>query len=160
MTEDTRTCRVCSEVKPLTIAYFQKNKAENWFYLTCKACDAQQRRERYNSDPAWRALQVMYSMETKISRAYPAAWSGSVARAGAEKLLAVTRCAYCETPNDGVQSFCLDHHMPLALGGQHSLDNLWPCCEPCNRAKHDMPPHAFKAWMDALVFRLAWLKAQ
>lgn len=40
-------------------------------------------------------------------------------------------CWYCHT---GAFSE-LDHHVPVAAGGHHTLNNCRPSCTPCNRAK-------------------------
>lgn len=39
-------------------------------------------------------------------------------------------CAYCSTPADS-----WDHVIPMSWGGPNTLDNLVPCCRPCNRRK-------------------------
>lgn len=46
-------------------------------------------------------------------------------------------CVYCqERPAEH-----LDHFVPLALGGEHSLTNAtWPACAPCNLRKRDKHP--------------------
>lgn len=46
-------------------------------------------------------------------------------------------CVYCqERPAEH-----LDHFVPLALGGEHSLTNAtWPACAPCNFRKQDKHP--------------------
>lgn len=162
MSEDTRTCKTCGQTKPIGDyrVVGQKRYGGTYHDLQCRACMREARRARYHSDPEARALQIMYSIEAFIKRKHADSWHGSLVREGAAKLLAAKRCSYCETPNDGTFVFSLDHYVPLALGGAHTLDNLRPCCEPCNRAKHDLPPEVFRAWMDGLLFRLAWLRAQ
>ena len=152
MNEITRVCKACGRDKPLT-AYYRASQAASYYSHDCRACRSTHKRSQYNSDPQYRALQVMYSIETLIKRKYPEAWTGSLAAAGAAHLLSATHCTYCGTPNNGTWTFSLDHHVPLALGGTHSLDNLRPCCEPCNRAKHDMPPAIFTQWMAELIQR-------
>lgn len=67
--------------------------------------------------------------------------------AAADKLLAATYCEYCAQANDGTVVFVLDHIVPLALGGPHTLENLTPACEVCNRAKKDMHPDHYRAWL-------------
>ena len=39
-------------------------------------------------------------------------------------------CNYCDKPADTV-----DHIVALMNGGDHSLDNLQPCCAQCNNKK-------------------------
>ena len=41
------------------------------------------------------------------------------------------RCAYC--PDGRFEE--LDHHVPLAQGGHHSLANVRPSCSACNAKK-------------------------
>lgn len=41
-------------------------------------------------------------------------------------------CTYCDAQNLPLQC---DHIIPVALGGNHSDENLVTACEPCNRAK-------------------------
>lgn len=50
------------------------------------------------------------------------------------RILALYRssCAYCETPLSVPH---WDHVVPLALGGTHSVGNLLPSCEDCNKSK-------------------------
>jgi len=166
MTDDTRTCKVCGETKPLTDEFYKgrdtnyKGKITRYFPHECRACHTIWQREQYNVNPKTRARQLMLSTEQYVQKRFPAAWHGTIAPAAALKLLAATHCSYCGVPASDIWGFSLDHHVPLALGGAHSLDNLYPCCEPCNRAKHDMAPQDFKRWMDGLVGRLAWLRAQ
>jgi 5-methylcytosine-specific restriction endonuclease McrA len=42
------------------------------------------------------------------------------------------RCAYC-TPGDFES---LDHFVPVAAGGPHTLDNVRPSCRSCNSTKY------------------------
>ena len=154
MQEDNRTCRTCKRTMPVT--HFHLNKVERsraYYTARCRKCIALENRTAYHSDPEFRALQVMRSMENWVKNRYPEALTRSIVKAGAVKLLDATECTYCGTPNDGKWTFSLDHHTPLSLGGTHSLDNLTPCCEPCNRAKHDMPPTEFTQWMQELIQR-------
>ena len=40
------------------------------------------------------------------------------------------RCAYCLKPADE-----MDHFRPLEAGGEHTIDNVVPCCASCNPKK-------------------------
>lgn len=46
------------------------------------------------------------------------------------------RCWYCETVLL-VDSFHVDHVIPLAAGGEHTFENVVPSCRSCNSAKRD-----------------------
>lgn len=46
------------------------------------------------------------------------------------------QCVYCHGPYQE-----LDHLVPLARGGPHSIDNLVPSCRSCNRRKQRRLPH-------------------
>lgn len=43
-------------------------------------------------------------------------------------------CAYCHTR----APLTLDHVVPLARGGRHSIGNALPACGPCNSSKKDL----------------------
>lgn len=52
-------------------------------------------------------------------------------------------CPYCDVDlNEDNRHF--DHKEPLVRGGPHTLSNLIPCCEPCNRRKRATP---FREWL-------------
>lgn len=46
------------------------------------------------------------------------------------------RCQSCgQSPADDGIKLQIDHRRPHSLGGATEIENLWPLCEPCNRAK-------------------------
>ncbi len=49
-------------------------------------------------------------------------------------------CAYCGTPCES-----WDHVMPLSRGGPNTLDNIVPCCWPCNSDKKHRTPEEWFA---------------
>lgn len=49
-------------------------------------------------------------------------------------------CAVCKTVLD---SYEIDHVVPLALGGKHEFSNLQMLCQHCNRTKSAKDPIAF-----------------
>jgi len=55
------------------------------------------------------------------------------------------RCAYCgeRAPLE------VDHRVPLARGGNNSIDNILPACGRCNRRKHAMSEREFRARLAA-----------
>lgn len=42
-------------------------------------------------------------------------------------------CFYC----GAIEPITLDHVVPIALGGRHSIGNIVPACRPCNTSKKD-----------------------
>lgn len=59
------------------------------------------------------------------------------------------RCFKCGTPErasklaSGPPVLCIDHHVPMALGGHFQAGNLVALCRQCNEAKLDLPPDQF-----------------
>lgn len=50
------------------------------------------------------------------------------------------RCAYCAIE---LAKVTIDHVIPLAKGGCHSIDNLVPACRSCNSSKSDRDAHTW-----------------
>lgn len=48
------------------------------------------------------------------------------------------RCAYCHAP---LHRATQDHVVPLATGGNHTMDNIVPCCRQCNASKLNKSLH-------------------
>jgi len=59
------------------------------------------------------------------------------------------KCFKCGRPEKPVPEFdkppvlCIDHHVPMALGGHLVPGNLVALCRECNHRKLDRPPEAF-----------------
>jgi 5-methylcytosine-specific restriction endonuclease McrA len=51
-------------------------------------------------------------------------------------------CYYCQQKTD-THKIHFDHIIPLAKGGQHSVENLCVSCAKCNLTKHDRTPQAW-----------------
>ena len=45
------------------------------------------------------------------------------------------RCAYCNTTGSNLEK---DHVIPVSRGGSDKIENIVPCCLPCNRRKSAM----------------------
>ena len=91
---------------------------------TCEECDPVDNRERkraqqWLSDYRFRSL--MYGIWPVWELVTP---GDLIARYG-------DRCVDCS----GGKFEVPDHRVPVAAGGHHVIDNLAPCCVPCNRRK-------------------------
>ena len=56
------------------------------------------------------------------------------------------KCGQLETylpATAGSKLLCIDHHVPMALGGHLVPGNLVSLCRPCNGQKLDLPPETF-----------------
>lgn len=148
-----RTCRVCGEFKAFEefARTAGKDPQGNHYRLhTCKKCRAERQREAYRNDPIFRAKQLAsaFNCNARVKHLPKIDRQGII-----NLILGATECAYCKHPNDGSVAFAVDHRMPLSLGGLHALENLAACCEPCNRAKHDMHPDDYVSWLRGVVGR-------
>jgi 5-methylcytosine-specific restriction endonuclease McrA len=67
---------------------------------------------------------------------------GKVSTNIVKKLLTLQRmkCAVCK---GALKEYHLDHHIPLALGGEHADSNMQLLCPPCNLAKSAKHPIDF-----------------
>jgi 5-methylcytosine-specific restriction endonuclease McrA len=59
-------------------------------------------------------------------------WSTTVRERVLERFGGI--CQMCKRSTDE-RGFDLDHHIPLAIGGEDVEDNLRPLCVPCHRLK-------------------------
>lgn len=65
------------------------------------------------------------------------------------------QCPYCVAigrPANIItlSNYVWDHRVPVTHGGGHTLDNLFPCCEDCNRCKGSLSYDFFITLMGAL----------
>lgn len=67
-------------------------------------------------------------------------------------ILSASTCAYCRGPLDTF-GCAVDHIIPLARTGPHTLENLTVACQPCNRAKGDLLESEFRSWLAGIVAR-------
>jgi 5-methylcytosine-specific restriction endonuclease McrA len=56
------------------------------------------------------------------------------------------KCGIKEKPHSEIGKpsvLCIDHHIPMILGGHLVPGNLVALCRSCNNKKHDLPPEEF-----------------
>lgn len=128
-------------------------RAPGYYHALCPACKREAARAKYHGNAEARAQHLAAVVGHLVRRRFPEADTGLSNAVYAGALLQAKACTYCGQPNDGTHPFNLDHRVALTLGGRHELANLEPCCEPCNRAKRDMPAGEYRAWLAGVVER-------
>ena len=53
-------------------------------------------------------------------------------------------CWYCGLKLNPWLTFSVDHFCPVRLGGSDDIENLVPCCRPCNARKRDKTIDEFR----------------
>ena len=98
----------------------------------------QKRLARYQSDPTLRLYHREKSKRRKalIKERHAIQVRAKDIRA---RFAEFDGCAYCGSHGD----MHMDHFIPLALGGTHTLDNLIPACPRCNYSKRDNDPETW-----------------
>ena len=107
-------------------------------------------RALYHKDPsqklkktsAYRRLNPEYGLTRGRLKKGGGKWVGDVT---AEDLTAKleehdNKCYICGIEFDEQVKVHWDHYRPIAKGGDHSLANLRPACEPCNQRKQSSWP--------------------
>jgi 5-methylcytosine-specific restriction endonuclease McrA len=91
---------------------------------------------------AWRKSPVGKAAVIEYAHRRRAATVRPIPKGFYEKLLCLQRglCAVCRAHLVKPQ---IDHIKPIALGGEHSTENLQLLCKPCNQRKHAKDPIAF-----------------
>ncbi|MFS0647083.1 HNH endonuclease signature motif containing protein [Siminovitchia sp. 179-K 8D1 HS] len=130
---ETRTCRLCNEVKPLEL--FERDS-------------------RVRSGRTHRCRECKYTLDDRASRTF----RGLKRRAQEDGIpLEVTRkelqalymafdgeCIYCGTKEDeNGRAHHIDHVIPVSDGGRHHISNLVLSCPSDNSSKGNKPLIAF-----------------
>jgi 5-methylcytosine-specific restriction endonuclease McrA len=152
-----KTCNRCKTNKPL--ASFSKNAREaNGLCRECKECSKARAKDRYKKEGDKLRRQMAdqrakdYEYRLSIERASRhrrkeaqrplknarqsvrnRVLQGSKFALDAKQVAKIyaSSCFSCGTN----KNISLDHVIPIARGGNHSIGNLMPLCQPCNSSK-------------------------
>lgn len=136
---DTKICKKCGILKPITPQFFNLLPSGNW-RGTCKECMAANSRKHHHEYPEKTAQRrARYNANQKAAE-------GEYSQVDIEKirLTLKDKCFYCSQPlNGGGEK---DHMTPLSKGGTNWPDNITLACLTCNRDKHDKTAKEFFEW--------------
>lgn len=118
------------------------------YYLANREICRIRKKAWYAANPG--KLRAMRAAHRRTRRARKKGARGTVSAAAEMKLIKAQKglCAACHRPFG--PNFHRDHVMPLALGGQHEINNLQLLCPPCNLSKGAKHP---ADWWPTIAFR-------
>jgi 5-methylcytosine-specific restriction endonuclease McrA len=157
----SKACSKCGQVKPLE-EFVNDYRLKSGKGSKCKSCDISIRAEKkYHLNKVWTPEKIearrKFSSEwskknREKKRAYFSKWQGQNKEKIREmghhrrvkmredrfkisnkelKRLYSQPCFLCGYKG----KVTMDHIIPIALGGRHSIGNLMPLCQPCNSSK-------------------------
>jgi 5-methylcytosine-specific restriction endonuclease McrA len=140
-------CGGCGKAQPLVMFDEDKSKKDG-LTTTCGACDRAYSQAYYASKKN-RTPVAMTAHELQVLAAEKSARDNEINhRRRARKVangvnlvkatemiaIAAWPCTACAAPAPST----VDHIIPIARGGPHSIGNLMPLCRSCNSSKSDM----------------------
>jgi HNH endonuclease len=137
---ETLVCVTCHEAKPVSEMAPDRSK-KNGRRRQCRECKKDSDRRRYEAHK-----DAILAQQRVYGKAHPEiGWAADHRRrARSYGLQFVTEtvtpdqviaqwgnhCHYCRGPFEEI-----DHHIPVAAGGHHTVLNVVPCCGRCNQKK-------------------------
>jgi HNH endonuclease len=144
---ETLMCDTCHQAKPPSEMAPDQSKKDG-YRSQCRDCRKDYDRRRYEAN-----RDAILAQQRVYRKAHPEiGWAADHRRrARSYGLQPVTEtvtpdqliaqwgngCHYCEGPFE-----VIDHRIPVAAGGHHTVLNVVPCCRPCNEKKRvhsDLP---------------------
>src|ERR1700722_12619537 len=134
----SRQCRYCGKVYELSKQNFGHNP-QGGFRWKCRACVRNYVRN-YNAINSDRALErTQLRNGTTLTQSERRSYGLRIANRDGGYF-----CFYCKDPL--TSDFHIDHKIPIAKGGYHSLDNMVLPCIPCNQEKHAKDIDEYREW--------------
>ena len=154
--QESKPCSRCKQIKPFT-EFNKKASTPTGYNTACRACanemkrnlTPQQRARKQLMKRNWDAnnLDKVKMMNTSAYKNKPEMFINNASKRYAKiknvdrrliraielKSLKAKPCIYCGS----TKQIEIDHIIPIARGGRHSIGNLAPACRACNRSKTD-----------------------
>jgi hypothetical protein len=121
----TAVCSTCSAKKPLT-EMARDRSTKTGYRSQCRECRKDYDRRRYEAHPeiGWAAD------HRRRARSYGLQLVTEIVTASQVTSMWGDHCFYCPGPFE-----VIDHRIPVAAGGHHTVTNVVPCCRRCNQHK-------------------------
>jgi 5-methylcytosine-specific restriction endonuclease McrA len=133
-----RRCRYCGQVYELSKANFG-HTPNGGFRWKCRRCVREYVRD-YNAKYSGRASErTELRKGTTLTQNEHRSFGYTIADRDGGYF-----CFYCKEPLN--RDFHIDHKIPIAKGGTHSLENMVLACMPCNQEKHAKDIDEYRSW--------------
>jgi 5-methylcytosine-specific restriction endonuclease McrA len=164
--EQTKRCPQCGGVKPVS-EFYRDARASNGLKWCCKICshvyssDGYKRtgsyyyqRNRIKRIAQIREYQKSHPSEYRLTLEYRVTQKKRHARNRGASVLSLTIEEWISVINkyDGCCAYCgeklarvdMGHVIPISRGGQHTVENVVPCCGSCNSKKCNKLPDEYQ----------------
>jgi 5-methylcytosine-specific restriction endonuclease McrA len=131
---ETKRCYSCGETKAGSEFYRHSGQADG-LNSQCKSCDA----EYKAANKLNKAVKVGYRRAVALGN-HAEEFDGDDLEAHWEANgISKDHCRYCQVHFGALEpkQQQIDHVEALNTGGPHTVENIVPCCGPCNASKHD-----------------------
>ena len=135
-----KACTRCKAVKDFS-AFYKDSRLRSGLASRCKECSAELGKEWFaknaersrETNKLWQMNnREKYRNNEQKRRARKRQAGEFVVTANEMRSLYGRPCFYCGS----TAQITVDHVLPIARGGRHSIGNLIPACKPCNMSKH------------------------
>ena len=147
-TPETLDCHKCKRARPIS-AFNRDSSRHNGYSRLCRDCAKDKKQKwRFDRDNAQREL-----IQKQNHRASRMGIPGTFTFQQWNDLQLIYNhsCAYC---GDRPEQLTIDHFWPLSwyhkyqfVPANNMVENIFPVCARCNRAKSDSPPLDFFGWL-------------
>lgn len=158
-------CLVCGRARQRTRMAKPENRAKKYaqdrtrYYENndeIRSRENERRRIRWAADPSYRARELLRDSTRRAQKRETAVEDIGVAALTSYWAddLGLTGCYVCGAPYEHI-----DHFIPLADGGTHTLENLVPACEFHNTSKGAKQPGEYLAYLSQTDAKFAPLRS-
>lgn len=139
--EETRRCKDCGKVFPLTRDFFGSTRSGGHRYQ-CRSCMRQHVRA-YDSQSQERKDAAVARAQKRADIRFTSSEREHY-RILLERRDGGFACFYCKKALG--TDFHIDHKVPIVKGGLHLIENFALACLQCNQEKHNKDVDEYRKW--------------